>query len=142
MRPVLSEPPFHVRHRRWLIGWGLTAALFLAFVVNAANDTGGSSTGSSGTSVDDKYDQTWSKSYSRTTCGEWNGEMTADQQWAAAADMLTSARNKGDGGQGLPPDYLVDAFVGGIDAVCVVRDMSLAEAGASLYLTERARFRP
>ena len=141
-RPVPLEPPFHVRHRRWLIGWGLTAALFLAFVVSAANDIGGSST-VTGTSVDDdKYDQTWSGSYSSTTCAEWNAEMTGDQQWAAAADMLTSARNKRDGGQGLPPDYLVDRFVGGIDAVCVVRDMSLAEAGASLYLTERDRFRP
>ena len=141
MRPVPSEPLFHVRHRRWLIGWGLTAALFLAFVLNAANDTGGSSTGT-GTSVDHKYEQTWSKSYSSTTCSEWNGEMTRRQQWVAAADMLTSARNKGDGGQGLPHDYLVDAFVAGIDTVCVVPDMSLAEAGAGLYLTERDRVRP
>jgi hypothetical protein len=123
----------------------LTAALFLAVVVNAANDIGGSNTGSSngdGTSVDHKYEQTWSKSYSSTTCSEWNGEMTRRQQWVAAADMLTSARNKGDGGQGLPHDYLVDAFVAGIDTVCVVPEMSLAEAGAGLYLTERDRFRP
>jgi hypothetical protein len=39
IRPVNSEP-FHVRHRRWLIGWGLVAALFLAVVVNASNDAG------------------------------------------------------------------------------------------------------
>jgi hypothetical protein len=29
-RPVISEP-FHVRHRRWLIGWGI-AAVFFVFV--------------------------------------------------------------------------------------------------------------
>ncbi len=91
---------------------------------------------------DDKYEQTWPKSYSSTTCHEWNAEMTADQRWAAAADMLTGARNKGDGGQGLPPDSMVDEFMGGVTRACVIPEMSLAEVGAGLYLTERARFRP
>jgi hypothetical protein len=149
VRPVMSEP-FHKRHRRWLIGWSI-AAVFLVFVGIAnigAGDTEGTSSSNgetqadAGTSADDKYEQTWPKSYSSTTCREWNGEMTTDQRWTAAADMLTGARNKGDGGQGVPPDSLVDEFMGGITTACVVPDMSLAEVGAGLYLTERARFRP
>ncbi len=144
-RPAISEP-FHVRHRRWVIGWGI-AAVFFVFVGIAnigAGDTGGTSSNdeTSADAADDKYEQTWPKSYSSTTCHEWNAEMTADQRWAAAADMLTGARNKGDGGQGVPPDSLVDEFMGGTTRACVVPDMSLAEVGAGLYVTERARFRP
>jgi hypothetical protein len=140
-QPLPSEPePFHKRHRRWLVGWGMVVVLFLAVVVNPTNDTGSSN--GTGTSDNDKYEQTWPESYSSTTCREWHREMTREQQWSAAADMLTGARNKGDGGEGLPPDLLVDEFMGGITTACVVPDMSLAEVGAGLYLTERARFRP
>jgi hypothetical protein len=45
--PFLSQPsslePFHKRHRRWLIGWGSAAALFVAFMLNASNETGSQS---------------------------------------------------------------------------------------------------
>jgi hypothetical protein len=141
-QPLPSEPePFHQQHRQWLIGWAVVVVLFLAVVVNATNNPGSSDL--TGTSTDDKYEQTWPESYSSTTCRKWNEEMTRDQQWTAAADMLTGARNKGDGGEGgLPPDLLVDEFMGGITTACVMPDMSLAEVGAGLYLTERARFRP
>ena len=120
--------------------WSMVVVLFLAVVVNPTSDTGSSN--GIGTSDNDKYEQTWPKSYSSTTCREWDAEMTREQQWAAAADMLTGARNTGDGGEGLPPDLLVDEFMGGITTACVVPDMSPAEVGAGLYLTERARFRP
>ncbi|HEY5788636.1 MAG TPA: hypothetical protein VIT65_28075 [Microlunatus sp.] len=36
--------------------------------------------------------------------------MTEAQTWAAAADILTSGRNKVDGGTGLPSDSLVTSF--------------------------------
>jgi len=99
-------------------------------------------TASPGTTTPGKYDQTWSQPYSSTTCAEWDSEMTADEQWVAAADMLTGARNKGDGRTGLPPDSLVSTFRGGITTACVVDTMSIADVGAGLYLTERTRFAP
>jgi hypothetical protein len=34
--------------------------------------------------------------------------------------MSTGARKKGDGGEGLPPDLLVDEFIGGVSTACVV----------------------
>jgi hypothetical protein len=89
-----------------------------------------------------KYEQTWPKGYSRTSCDEWLHDMSSDQRFAAAADMLTGARNKGDGGTGLPPDSMIEEFEAGIDNVCVEPTMSLTGAGAGLYLTERSRFRP
>ena len=142
--PVVE--PFHKRHRRWLIGWGTLAVLFVLIgtvklLVDETDNSRGNSS-STGTSADDKYEQTWPKSYSSTTCQEWIAEMTADQRWAAAADMLSAARNKSDGGQGVPPDSLVDEFMGGVTTACVFPEMLLAEVGAGLYLTERARFRP
>jgi hypothetical protein len=60
------------------------------------------------------------------------------QRSAAAADMLTGARNKGDGGKGLPPDRLIDQFETGLETVCTAdATMSLADVGAGLYLTDR-----
>ena len=87
-----------------------------------------------------KYDQTWSKNYSDTTCLEFRTSMTEQQRWAAAADMLTGARTKGDGITGMPSDQLVTTFLQGVKTACVVDTMSVAETGATLYLTERTLF--
>jgi hypothetical protein len=88
-----------------------------------------------------RYTQTWSQSYAETTCDEWNIEMSAGQQFAAAADILTSARNKIDGGVGLPPDALTSEFQAGITTICIVPTMSLTDATYGLYTTE-PRFHP
>lgn len=130
------------RRRRQLIG-GLVIVVIVvtAFSSCIAN----ASRSSSSTSVDDdtsKYTQTWPESYSSTTCDDWNTQMTSAQQFAAAADMLSSARDKGDGGTGVAPDALISDFESGITNVCVEPTMTLTDAGAGLYLTERTRYRP
>lgn len=94
-----------------------------------------------GSYVPEKYLQTWEKSYGDTSCTEWNEEMTASQQFAASADMLAGARNKGDGGTGLPPDPLVDEFAGGISSACVIPTSPITEIAVGVYLTE-PRFKP
>lgn len=112
-----------------------TAALVLA---------GCSSGGATDDEIDpvpDKYTQTWATSYAETTCEDWNTRMTSGQQFAAAADILTAARNKIDGGTGLPGDPLISEFQGGVTTVCVVPTMTLTDAGYSLYTTE-PRFHP
>lgn len=110
---------------------------------------GGSST--TGDSADpggaaSKYTQTWAKNYSDTTCSEWNADMSGDQRFAAAADMLAAARNKGDGGTGLPPDSLITSFELDVTEGCSVPatadTQSVAETGASIYLIGREQYRP
>lgn len=103
----------------------------------------GCSTGTSSGDADSssKYAQTWAKDYGDTTCDEWKQQMTPAQQFAAAADMLVSARSV-DGGKGLPPDSLVNDFEGGITTACVVGTMKLNDIGAALYVTEGSRYRP
>lgn len=99
--------------------------------------------GSSTTSGGDKYKQTWAKSYAATTCAEWRSTMTSQQQWAAAADMLTAARNKDGEKSRMPPDDLITKFQGGVGNACSATSTSnIAEIGAVLYLTERLTFRP
>lgn len=110
----------------------MTAALMLP--LGACSSSGGDDT--------EKYTQTWSKSYSSTSCDEWNSEMSDGQRFAAAADMLAGARNNGDGGSGLPNDSLIGQFQGGVTTACVVPSANIAEIGAGLYLTERETFRP
>ena len=36
IRPVISEP-FHVKHRRWLIGWGITLGFFVLVVLSLSS---------------------------------------------------------------------------------------------------------
>ena len=89
------------------------------------------------------YNQTWTKSYGLTTCGDWNDQMTDSQQWAAAADLLTSARKKWDGGEGLLSDSLVTRFQGGITEACSVDDNhQLPEIAVGTYLIDRDRYSP
>jgi len=88
-----------------------------------------------------KYNQTWQTDYASTTCDDWLSQMTSSQRFAASADILTSARNKIDGGRGLPSDSLIDEFTDGLDNVCVIPSMTLTDASYGLYTTE-PRFSP
>lgn len=141
---TLPESPAEAakRRRRQWIGLGVLAALVVILFASCVSNA---SRSSSSSAVDDgtaKYTQTWPDSYSSTTCDDWNTRMTDAQQFAAAADMLAGARNKGDGGTGLPEDSLITEFQAGITNVCVEPTMTLTDAGAGLYLTERDRFKP
>lgn len=127
-----------MRPLMWILGGAALIAVIVGF---ASCQSAGGDDGAGVSGVDSKYVQTWEASYSETTCAEWLGEMTPAQQFAGAADMLTGARNKGDDGTGLPSDALIEEFAEGISTACVIPSMSLAEMGATLYLTE-PRFHP
>ena len=90
-----------------------------------------------------RYNQTWTKSYGLTTCGDWNDEMTDSEQWVAAADILTGARKKWDGGEDLPADSLITQFQREITAACSVDDdHQLPEIAVGTYLMSRDRYSP
>jgi hypothetical protein len=67
-----------------------------------------------------------------------------DISWVAAADMLTSARNKGDNGQGLPPDSLVTRFQNEIVEACSadVESVKIADLAATVYLIDWDQYEP
>ena len=125
---------------RWWV-WVLLAVVVVAVISLAIGLTSSKGRSAGGSDAADKYRQTWTQSYSDTTCREWFGEMTADQRFAAAADILASARNKIDGASGLPPDSLIDEFADGLDNVCVMDSMTITDAAFGLYSTE-PRFHP
>lgn len=62
--------------------------------------------------------------------------MTSAQKFSAAADMLISARNKGDGGSGLPSDSLIIEFQRGMTSACLEPTLAITEVAVGLYLTE------
>lgn len=113
-----------------------------ASLLLAACSGGGDNADAQSAGARSKYEQTWSKAYKDTTCDEWLTQMSSQQQFAAAADMLTGARNKGDGGSGLPPDALISDFQAGVTNVCVIPTMTLTDAAVGLYLTDRDRYKP
>lgn len=90
-----------------------------------------------------KYEQTWPHSYAKTTCGQFLAKMNAHQRFVAAADMLSGARDNGDGGHGVAPDKLIRKFIADVDDACGVTTSSkLADIAAGIYLTERAKYEP
>ena len=123
------------------IGCGGIVLLAVLFGVLSTVGSGKDDTSTEADNSASKYTQTWSKQYSETTCSDWSGEMTGQQQFAAAADILTSARNKIDNGTGLPSDVLIREFEGGITNVCVEPTTTLTNATYGLYATE-PRFHP
>lgn len=124
----------------WLIMLGAFILIVVVVVVGGVVHASRSHDNST-SAVDDKYVQTWQSDYSETTCDDWTSTMTAEQKFAAAADILASARNKIDGGSGLPSDSLIDEFRDGITNVCVLPTMTLTDATYGLYSTE-PRFHP
>ncbi|MDR6613603.1 hypothetical protein [Leifsonia sp. 1010] len=124
--------------RSHLIAVATTAVLALGLV--GCSSSSHEALSGDETSID-KYTQTWPKQYSDTTCEDWNNQMTPAQQFAAAADILSSARDKLDGGTGVAPDDLIRQFQSGITNVCVIDSMTLTDASYGLYATE-ARFHP
>jgi hypothetical protein len=69
--------------------------------------------------------------------------MTDSQQWAAAADILTGARKKWDGGEDLPADSLITRFQRDITEACSVDDdHQLPEIAVGMYLIGRDRYSP
>lgn len=89
----------------------------------------------------DKYAQTWTKTYSKTTCSDWQKEMTPAQQFAAAADILTSGRNKVDNGSGMPSDSLIEDFQAATTDYCVTPSMTLTDATYAVYMDGK-KYRP
>jgi hypothetical protein len=132
------------RDRRLLIGGAVVFGVVIVLILIAGSGGSGSRTGGTTTSAGaDSLVQTWGKNYSETTCAEWSSAMTPQQRYAAAADMLTGARNKGDGGQGLPPAPLIRTFMADVSEGCsATDDWSVAEVGASIYLIGRDLYRP
>lgn len=123
--------------------WVILVIGLVVIIAGFASCQGSASESDTGNSsgVDSTYLQTWEHPYSHTTCADWSGRMTSQQRFAAAADMLTGARNKGDGGRGLPPDSLISEFEAGVTNVCVEPTMTITDAAVGLYLTED-RFKP
>ncbi|WP_152970186.1 hypothetical protein [Frigoribacterium sp. RIT-PI-h] len=124
-------------------GLGCLGVVGVIVLVSVLSTLGGDDDETAGDAevASSRYTQTWSQGYAETSCDEWNLEMTSAQQFAAAADILTSARNKIDGGVGLPPDALISEFQAGVTNVCIVPTMTLTDATSGLYTTE-PRFHP
>lgn len=127
-----------------IAGIGCGGIVLLSVLFGVLSTIGSGSDDGASTRAEDrtsKYTQTWSKQYSDTTCSDWNDEMSEQQHFSAAADILTSARNKLDDGTGLPSDALIREFEDGITNVCVEPTMTLTDATYGLYATE-PRFHP
>jgi hypothetical protein len=105
-----------------IAGGMIAAAIFSAPTIGAEPD-------------DDKYTQTWPKPYSQTTCLEYRTEMTANQAWVMAADMLTGARDK------LPSDAMASDFAKQMFTACepdIAAAETMVDVGASVLVLDSA----
>lgn len=133
--------PIHFRGKiiKKLLALLALSALFLSACGGAAATPATES--ATRTPSPDKYAQTWTKTYSKTTCPDWLKTITPAQQFAAAADILTSGRNKIDKGTGMPSDALIRDFQNATTTYCTIPGMTLTDATYAVYLDGK-RFRP
>ncbi len=96
----------------------------------------------------DQYEQTWETPYQDTTCVQWTGEVTDQQQFVMAADMLTAMRLNDDEDAEFPDDQLFNEMVGGIQALCEEEigfdadERSIPALALIFYSSDRERFAP
>ena len=67
----------------------LVIAVVIIGVIASALGAGGDDDGGGSGETGGKYDQTWTTSYQATTCEQWLNQMSPQQRFAGAADMLT-----------------------------------------------------
>lgn len=63
----------------------------------------------------DRFDQTWETALNETTCSQWVDDMTANERYAASAELLLESR--GDS-PGFPTDTQFTYFMSRINAAC------------------------
>ncbi len=87
----------------------------------------------------EEEDTTWDAAPSLTTCKDYLEVMNDDQRTDIASKMLHALRAKD--ALTAPADGLVSTFEGGLGTACEGGvNLRMDEVGASLYLTERAKF--
>lgn len=67
--------------------------------------------------------------------------MAPEQQFAAAADILTSGRNKIDGGTEMPSDSLIKDYQAATTDYCTIPSMTLTDATYAVFMDGR-KYRP
>jgi hypothetical protein len=123
-----------------VIALAVLATLVLGLVAVLAR-TGGPGSDSRTPPAEISYAQTWPKAYEATTCADFLDAMTSQQRAAAGADLLVSARVKGDSA-GMPSDALIADFTAGLRNACpIAPDLSVSGAADALYARHRDRFR-
>lgn len=89
----------------------------------------------------DNYTQIWTKAYSKTTYSNWLKVLTATQQFAGAADMLTSGLNQADKGNGMSPGALTTDFQAATTDHFLIPSMTPTVATYAVHL-DGMKYRP
>jgi len=92
-----------------------------------------------------KYVQTWTKDYGDTTCAEFVDEMTTQQRFVMAGDMLVRVWRAEDPDARIPTDEEMTSFAVAVGLVCADEELAdvlkATEIAAALY-TLSDGFRP
>lgn len=118
---------------------GVVAALLIIVTLVAGCSAGPAST---------KFKQTWTKSYSQTTCGDWDDLMEPHQRFVMAGDFLLNIHQGEKGSTDpavvpIPPDNIINAFVAAMSNECSDHhSVSVTLASAAAYKDNLDLFKP
>lgn len=91
-----------------------------------------------------RYVQTWGTDYDHTTCRQWTAQMSDQQRWTAAFEMLRDDRSNDQAISILPADALVDRFKADLDTRCGDKeavDTAISDIASDAYLATRSGYR-
>lgn len=116
--------------------------VFVAVIAVAGISLAGCGGGSTQASSK-KFEQTWSTSYGQTTCKQWFNDMTANERFVAAADMLVGAQKTERPDVDLPDDKLITRFEGDISEGCEpIATMKITDEATFIYLSAPDQYGP
>jgi hypothetical protein len=87
----------------------------------------------------DRFDQTWEAPLGETNCAEWIDDMTDSQRFAAAAELMLSARADAPG---FPSDGQFTFYMSRVSAACedAGAEAVVADVAAAVYAEDEGLF--
>src|SRR6476646_4219247 len=121
----------------------VTAAAVTATLLPAAACEGPPTPMTAPTPRPEKFNQTWTTNYGKTTCRQWFSVMTGHETFVAAADMLVNARATSNKNAAPPSDDLINSFKAEIDQACHrLETITIIDAAAGVYMGSDGRYAP
>lgn len=91
-----------------------------------------------------RYVQTWNTDYDHTTCTQWGAQMSDQQRWTAAFEMLRDNRRSDASIAALPSDALINRFKSDLATRCAsvaAAQTAISDIASDAYLAGRSGYR-
>jgi hypothetical protein len=121
----------------------VSAAALLAAFTAGCGSSSGTPKAAAGSDMA-RYVQTWNTDYDHTICTQWGSQMSDQQRWTAAFELLRDNRRSDASIVKLPSDALVNRFKDDLATRCAsgaAGQTAISDIASDAYLAGRSGYR-